>query len=175
MQEILIALGLKSFISLILPIVVIIALIMIVSRLGDIRDDLKKIKINIKSLRSREEIQDTYESFDRNLSMSDEEKALEIAKNELFEHTQKEPTYSKSESWKDFAKGLVFLYFLYWLFADAGSKTWIGWIVILPVAAGLYYVGETTEPEEYNKFQKKYKRWKQKREKLQKDLNDLRK
>ena len=91
MEEILLALGLKSILSIILPIIVIIALIMIVSRLGDIRDELKKIKKNIISLRSRAEMQDTYESFDRDLSMSDEEKAIEKAKNKLFEHMQKEP------------------------------------------------------------------------------------
>ena len=175
MEEILLALGLKSILSMILPIVVIIALIMIVSRLGDIRDDLKKIKKNIKSLRYLKEKQDTYESFDRDLSMSDEEKAIEIAKNQLFEHMQKAPERPYDKIWSDIAKSLIGLYLLYWaLIADSGSKSWIGWIIILPVAFGLYLVGEFTEPSERVKiFEKQFDIWEKKHKKLQKNLDDL--
>ena len=100
MEEILLALGLKSILSMILPIVVIIALIMIVSRLGAIKNDLEKIKKNVNKLRSRAEKKDRYESFDRDLSMSEEEKAIEIAKNELLEHLQKAPEYDEWEKWR---------------------------------------------------------------------------
>ena len=182
MEEILLALGLKSILSMILPIVVIIALIMIVSRLGDIRDDLKKIKKNIKSLRSREEIQDTYESFDRNLSMSDEEKAIETAKNELFEHMQKAPNLKDTELWPGVVGIAIVIYFAYWLIIPesySGFWSWIGWIVFLLVAVGLpiggyfFYIAEKEESE--RKFKRQEKRWEKKHEKLQKNLDDLRK
>ena len=69
MEQILLALGLKSILSMILPIVVIIALIMIVSRLGGIRNALEHISRDISNIRHRKEMQDTFESFDRDLSI----------------------------------------------------------------------------------------------------------
>ena len=174
MQEILIALGLKSIVSLIFPIVVIIAVVMIVSRLGGIRNDLEQIKFDIINSRLRKEMQDSFESFDRDLSMSEEEKAEEIAKDELFEHLQEEPIRGDYEFLQGIAGGLIFLYFFYWIFTGFGWR--IGWIVILLVSAGLYYVGEYVyEPKQDKKFRIKLHRWKQKRKKLQKNLNDLRK
>ena len=179
MEEILLALGLKSILSIILPIVVIIALIMIVSRLGDIRDDLKK---NIEIFWSREEIQDTYESFDKNLSMSDEEKAIETAKNELFEHMQKAPYLKDTELWPFVVGIAIVIYFAYWLIIPesySGFWSWIGWIVFLLVAVGLpiggyfFYIGEEEESE--RKFKRRKKRWEKKHEKLQKNLDNLRK
>ena len=57
MEEILLALGLKSILSMILPIVVIIALIMIVSRLGDIRNDLEKLnRADVITSRAKNEL-----------------------------------------------------------------------------------------------------------------------
>ena len=73
MEEILFALGLRSIssiLSMILPIVVIIAVVMIVSRLGAIRNHLFFIRNDISKIRHRKEMQDSFESFDRNLSMS---------------------------------------------------------------------------------------------------------
>ena len=174
MQEILIALGLKSIVSLIFPIVVIIAVVMIVSRLGGIRNDLQQIKFDIINSRLRKEMQDSFESFDRDLSMSEEEKAEEIAKDELFEHLQEEPIRGDYEFLQNIAGGLTGLYFFYWIITGFGWR--IGWIVILLVSAGLYYVGEYVyEPKQDKKFRIKLHRWKQKRKKLQKNLNDLRK
>jgi len=171
MEEILLALGLKSILSIILPIIVIIALIMIVSRLGDIRDDLKKIKKNIKSLRSRAEMQDTYESFDRDLSMSDEEKAIEKAKNKLFEHMQKEPEPEDS-IFLQVAIGLLVIGFVLFFFI----KFWIALIIFLLILAGIG-IGERfiDDFEGDKEYQQKLERWKNKHEKLQKNLNDLRK
>ena len=177
MEEILFALGLRSIsstLSMILPIVVIIAVVMIVSRLGAIRNHLFFIRNDISKTRHRKEMQDSFESFDRNLSMSEEEKAEEIAKDELFEHLQEEPIRGNYEFLQDIAGALVGLYFFYWIFTDFGWR--IGWIFILLVSAGLYYVGEYIyEPKQDKKFRIKLHRWKQKRKKLQKNLNDLRK
>jgi len=171
MEEILLALGLKSILSIILPIIVIIALIMIVSRLGDIRDELKKIKKNIISLRSRAEMQDTYESFDRDLSMSDEEKAIEKAKNKLFEHMQKEPEPEDS-IFLQVAIGLLVIGFVLFFFI----KFWIALIIFLLILAGIGIGVRFIDDFEGDKeYQQKLERWKNKHEKLQKNLNDLRK
>tara|TARA_B100002052_G_C15617106_1_gene477986 strand:- start:9 stop:545 length:537 start_codon:yes stop_codon:yes gene_type:complete len=178
MEEILLALGLKSILSMILPIVVIIALIMIVSRLGDIRDDLKKIKKNIKSFRSREEIKDTYESFDRNLSMSDEEKAIEKAKNELFEHLQKAPEYDEWEKWRTIGGCAIIIFFAYWIIIPEsylGFWSWIRWIVFLLLVGFFVFVGFSMRGEDWEDYERKLKRWERKEKKLQKNLNDLRK
>ena len=106
--------------------------------------------------------------------MSEEEKAEEKAKDELFEHMQEEPIRGDFDFLQVLAGGLVALYFFYWIFSGYGWR--IGWIVILLVAAGLFYVGEFIyEPKQDIKFRKKLNRWKQKRIKLKKNLNDLRK
>ena len=175
MEEILFLRSISPILNMILPIVVIIAVVMIVSRLGGIRNDLEQIKIDISNLRYLKERQDIYESFDRDLPISEEEETEAIAKKKLYVHMLDEPIYSDEETWQNIALWSIFLYFLYWLFADAGSKTWIGWIVILPVAAGLYYIGIEIGRKKKKKFQRKFKRWEHKLEKLQKILINLRK
>ena len=73
MEEILFLRSISPILNMILPIVVIIAVVMIVSRLGGIRNDLEQIKYDISNLRYLKERQDIYESFDRDLPISEEE------------------------------------------------------------------------------------------------------
>ena len=181
MEEILFALGLRSIssiLSMILPIVVIIAVVMIVSRLGDIRNDLEKIKKNVNKLRSRAEKKDRYESFDRDLSMSEEEKAIEIAKNELLEHLQKAPEYDEWEKWRTIGGFAIIIFFAYWIIIPEsylGFWSWIRWIVFLLLVGFFVFVGFSMRGEDWEDYERKLKRWERKEKKLQKNLNDLRK
>ena len=175
MEEILLALGLKSILSIILPIVVIIALIMIVSRLGNIRND-------IYSLRSRLDKKDIYETFDRNSSMSEEEMAEEIAKNELLEHMQEEPVEYEDRvldpPYGEIIAGAFSIYIVsLFLISEsyAGFWSWIRWIVFLLLAAYIPWFLYSNMKDEEKKFEKKLKRWEKKYEELQKKLDDLRK
>ena len=181
MEEILFALGLKSIssiLSMILPIVVIIAVFMVVSRLGGIRNGLEKINENLKKLRSSAEKKDRYESFDRDMSMSKEEKAIEIAKNELFEHLQKEPEYDVWEKWRTFG-GIAFILWIAFMIiipeSYLGFWSWIRWIVFLLLAGFFVYVGYEMYGEDWKDYERELKRWEKKEKAKQKKLDDLRK
>ena len=183
MEEILFALGLKSIpsiLNMILPIVVIIAVVMIVSRLGAIRNHLFFIRDDISKIRHREEKQDAFESFDRNVSMSDEEKAIEIAKNQLFEHLQKAPEYNEGKDWSSIVGLAFFAYVLFWVIIPEsylGFWSWIRWIVFLLVAGFIAFsvFSLLFSEDDWKEYERKLKRWEREEKRLQKRLDDLRK